>query len=113
MKTLIKLILITFLLIVCTSFNELKVQTSTDTLEYKEVTIGRTMDNKKYKIWIEDNDDGTIIRNILKQQKDETYGSKMEALKVYSSEGWQVVNFCIDRETNTQIYLLKRKITNN
>lgn len=108
MKTLIKLTLILFLLIGSITMNGVQAQSPSDiTIVYREVHIDRSEPNIGYKVY-EDNPDGSVI--LLKDVKP-IYKSRMAALNVYTSQGWEVVNvYYKNGEDLHAIYLLKRSI---
>jgi len=106
------------LVLTLNSFGQTNV-TITDTLEYKEVTIGSLYSDYAYYIKT-DNADGTKTQfNKVKELV--PYTSKMLALKQYTDAGWQIQQvFTIlndDTKLGAQIlgklyevYLLKRKM---
>lgn len=70
-----------------------------DTIEYKQIQVYVQVYGMPNKLKIsEDNEDGSII------VKKEIYTSQMQALKTYTSQGWEVVAM-----NDWAHYLLKRK----
>jgi len=106
MRTLLKITIVIFLWIGCITMNEVKSQTTLDTLTvYREIHIDRSQPNVGYRC-SEDNPDGSFI---LSKDVKPIYKSRMAALKVYTSQGWEVVNvFYKNGEDFYAIYLLKR-----
>ena len=98
----------------------LKAQTTSDTLtyntyEYKQIEIVaqpiRKFNLNAKSLWKveEDNNDGSIIGGVNEFTKDKEYSSRMKALDVYVSVGWEVVDLEITtREGASYVYLLKR-----
>lgn len=86
----------------------LKAQQPTDTVEYKQIQISYKTSlkiTKEYTI-TEDNTDGTVITN------DNKYTSKMQALNIYLSKGWNIIEFNVIQingvSTLTYEYIIKR-----
>ena len=106
MKTLMKLTMIVFFWIGCITMNEVQAQTNPDTLTvYREIHIDRSQPNVGYRV-SEDNPDGSVI---LAKDVKPIYKSRMAALKVYTSQRWEVVNvYYKNGEDLYAIYLLKR-----
>ena len=80
-----------------------------DSIEYKLVQI--TEVRKLYYIQ-EDNEDGTINVKIQNNKKGYAYSyqSRMQALREYTSKGWQVVDMDVVIYNQTYfVYQLKRK----
>ena len=99
MKTLIKIVLITFLLI---GSNTLNGQTAkTDSLEYTQIEVMGNLTDSKFR----------IVKPISEFKNKRYFSTKMEALNVYTTKGWDVISFSVNDNGLFTTYLLKRKIT--